>query len=286
MTLRSSFVTLIGAVALAGCSAAPAQDQVEDNGSSTTSDRATAILNAGVSAQLGGAKFLLDPLYDNHFGSLAEMDDALIEAIIAGVPPYEDVDAVLVSHAHGDHFSPEYFNRLMAAQSDVQIIAPEQAIADMREHELWQAGFAERITSIELRNGETSERISIAGSTVEAIRTPHAGWPERHADVHNVTYRVTGPSGTRIMHMGDADPAAQHFAANTRFFGRARTNLVVVPFWFFREDDVSILIDRTLNAQEAVGVHVPAQTPGWLAESEWRYFTRVGQEVEIAPAAN
>lgn len=279
--MRFSILPLSLSLMAAACSVPEPSAQVANE----AQDRVTAILNAGVRTQLGEAKFLFDPLYDNHFGSLAEMDDTLIEAIISGDAPYDNVDAVFVSHAHGDHFSPEYFNRLMAAQSGIQIIAPEQAVADMRAHELWDEGFAARITAIALSNGEAAQKFDVAGATVEAIRTPHAGWPERHSDVHNITFRVsaTRASGelVRVMHMGDADPAKQHFTMNAKFFCCARTNLVMVPFWFFREEDAGMLIDRTLNAQSAVGVHVPVQTPAWLADSEWKHFTAAGQKAEI-----
>ncbi len=287
MAYRAGLAAALGALALAGCSAAPASEAPA--GESSRVDAVTSILNAGVSANMGGAKFLFDPLYDNHFGSLAEMDEPLIEAIINGSAPYDNVDAVFVSHAHGDHFSAEYLNRMMAAQPGVQLIAPAQAEEAMRGHELWQDGFAERITSVTLSNGEAAERIEVAGAVVEALRTPHAGWPERHSEVHNITFRVSATNAAgapiRVMHMGDADPAAQHFTMNSRFFCCARTNVVMVPFWFFQQDQAGLLIDRTLNAERAIGVHVPVQTPAFLEGSDWTYFTKVGEEVSITPIA-
>ncbi len=283
MAYRAIIAAAFGALTLAGCSAAPASEvpTVESSGEGSV----TSILNAGVSARMGGAKFLFDPLYDNHFGSLAEMGEPLIEAIINGSAPYDNVDTVFVSHAHGDHFSAEYLNRMMAAQPGVQLIAPAQAEEAMQGHEMWQDDFAERITGVALSNGEAAERIEVAGVVVEALRTPHAGWPERHSEVHNITFRVSATNSVgapiRVMHMGDADPAAQHFTMNSKFFCCARTNLVMVPFWFFQQDDAGLLIDRTLNAEEAVGVHVPAETPAFLTSSEWDYFTKVGEELPI-----
>ncbi|MEP3050768.1 MAG: MBL fold metallo-hydrolase [Erythrobacter sp.] len=247
----------------------------------TEGDKAVAILNAGVRTELGEVKFLFDPIYDNHFGSLAEMTPSVTEAIVSGVAPYDAVDAVFVSHAHGDHFSAQHLNRLLAAQSGVQLIAPAQAIEAMQAHQLWQDGFADRVTSVTLENGADAMRFEIAGAQVEAIRTPHAGWPDRHAQVHNITFRISAPSGARVMHMGDADPAEEHFAPHSTFFANARTGLAFVPFWFLNEEDADHLFDQTLNVEQPVGVHVPVSTPGFLSDGKWEFFSGEGQEVAV-----
>ena len=85
------------------------------------------------------------------------------------------------------------------------------------------------------------------------------------------------------MHMGDADPDPQHFAAYQSFFADQRTGIVIVPFWFLGAEDAGALFDKTLNAQSAVGVHVPVKTPASLAGGEWEYFNTLGQQLPIPP---
>jgi L-ascorbate metabolism protein UlaG (beta-lactamase superfamily) len=245
-------------------------------------------------AQIGAVdyapvKILFDPLYDDHFGSLQQLPPELIEAIVSGAPPYDGVNAVFVSHAHGDHFSATHLTRMLASQPQIQLVAPGQAIDRMREDANWQPGFEDRVTAITLENGEAVQGIEVAGAYVEAFRSPHAGWPDRHAATHNITFRVSaanedGRASARIMHLGDADPAAEHFAALSEFLSAKRTGLAAVPFWFYGEDGLSAIIDQTLNAQSAVAVHVPVNAPGYLEAGERPYFSGVGDVLEI-PAA-
>lgn len=250
---------------------------------------ATSILNAGVSAQIGAPdaamKFLFDPLYDNHFGSLQQLDAALIERIVAGEAPYDGVAAVFVSHAHGDHFSARHITRMLAAQPELRLVAPAQAVERMRAVEEWNPTFAARITALSLDNGEQAASFEIGAAKVEAFRSPHSGWPDRHSDVHNLTFRVSAASGSqmahRVMHLGDADPGTEFYEPHAEFLSSARTGLALVPFWFFNEADAGALIDRTLNAEQAVGIHVPAQEPASLKETGARYFTGEGQTAEI-----
>ncbi|QUL37886.1 MBL fold metallo-hydrolase [Erythrobacter sp. JK5] len=272
---------------------AACDDAVESAGASTSTTHetgvATSILNAGVAVHLGKteapAKFLFDPLYDDHFGSLEPLDNALIERIVTGAPPYDNVAAVFVSHAHGDHFSATHLNRMLAAQPGLRLVAPAQAIEEMRRGEGWDPTFAVRIEAISLENGARAETFEIAGARIEAFRSPHAGYPDRHRDVHNITYRVTAAFGTRavhrVMHFGDADPGSAFLAPHADFLSRTRTGLAIVPFWFLSADDPQALIGTTLNAEAAVGMHVPVREPEWLEASGWEYFSGEGQTAAI-----
>lgn len=279
--MTRSLFAAFAALALAACSASSETPAAAPG--ATTGDRAVSILNAGVRAELGGGKFLFDPVYDNHFGTLAKMDPAVTERIVAGAPPYDHVDAVFVSHAHGDHFSAKHLLRLLAAQPEVQLVAPAQAVEQLRAAPGWREDYANRIVTVSLDNGGPAQRFEVAGATVEAIRTPHSGWPGRHADVANIAYRITGPDGARVMHLGDADAAEAHFAPYREVLDEARTQIAFVPFWFFAAPHPDELIDETLNAESAVGIHVPTKVPGSLKDSGRDYFTGEGQERAISP---
>ncbi|MBD2840882.1 MBL fold metallo-hydrolase [Erythrobacter rubeus] len=295
MKLRYHTTAFAAAISLASCTAEHAREEVGERSLpdqaplTEAGANATAILNAGVSANIGDpgdpVKFLFDPIYDNHFGSLQPLDMGLIDRIVSGAPPYDGVDAVFVSHAHGDHFSARHLNRLLGAQSEVRLVAPVQAVDMMREDDGWDPAFAARIDEISLGNGEQAPPLTIAGATIEAFRSPHNGWPDRHADVHNITYRVSASDaadGThRVMHLGDAGTSTEFFEPHSEFLSSSRTGLAIVPFWFLREDEIDSLIDRTLNAEAAAGMHVPVEEPGWLSDNGRPYFTEEGQSVPV-----
>lgn len=254
---------------------------------------ATAILNAGVMTTLGSRedgealppKFLFDPLYDDHFGSLEQLTSALIEAIVTGAPPYDGVTAVFVSHAHGDHFSASNLTRMMAMQDALIMVAPAQAIERMRADASWSAEFEPRVRSVELANGEAAKPFELAGAQIEAFRSPHNGWPESHSNVHNITFRVSLPVEDgligRVMHLGDADPASEHYMPHAEFLSSARTGLVMVPYWFYRAENADILMEATLNAESWVAMHVPVRVPDYLEQGSWPYFSEVGEELPV-----
>lgn len=272
---------VLAVFALSGCTATPESDTQ----TLSSENRVVSILNAGIRAEFGEAKFLFDPLYDNHFGSLEEMGPELIGRIIAGEAPYDGVDAVFVSHAHADHFSAEYLGRMLAAQVDLSLVAPTQAIEAMQVSPLWQDEFTARVVPIDLENGGVAQQFELAGAQIEAFRTPHAGWPDRHGDTHNITYRVSSKSGARIIHLGDADLVEEHFAPSAEMLATKRSNIAFVPYWSFSGAEFDSFIDETLHAQAAVGIHVPAEVPEALAQSGRDFFSHEGQERVISAEA-
>lgn len=294
MSVKFKITTgLLGCAAFvaASCSEAPPHAGLDRAADAPMAGTATSILNAGVMTEMGheqgaSVKFLFDPLYDDHFGSLQQLTPELIAAIVSGAAPYDGVDAVFVSHAHGDHFSARELTRLLVAQPQVQLIAPEQAIERMRADASWQPAFEGRIRAITLENGEVQQSFEVAGAQVEAFRSPHSGWPERHADTHNITYRVSVASGQgeaahRVMHLGDAGVAAEHYAALADFLAAKRSGLAMVPFWFYQEDNLPAIIDETLNAETSVAVHVPVSVPAYVMDGGQPYFSSVGEVLEI-----
>lgn len=285
-------IILAACLAMVGCS--DAAGEAAEAASTSNPNTATSILNAGVMAELGGGsadaapiKLLFDPLYDDHYGAFEVPDDELIEAIITGAPPYDGVSAVFVSHAHGDHFSESQLIAMLTQQPGLIMVAPAQALEQLREDAAWDEALAERVRTIELANGEASESFTIAGATIEAFRSPHSGWPDRHAQVHNITFRVSAPAASgqsvRVMHMGDADPAPEHYAALRAFLDAKRTSLALVPYWHYARADFDALLDQTFNAEAAAAMHVPIAAPSYLREGDWPYFDGAGQRAEIVP---
>jgi L-ascorbate metabolism protein UlaG (beta-lactamase superfamily) len=246
-----------------------------------TTGRATAILNEGVLVESGDVKVLFDPIYDQGFNTYADMGDDLKAQIVEGLAPYDNIDAIFVSHFHGDHFSAPNMVRLLAAQSKVKLFAPTAAVDAMRGDAGWDEKFAKRITTISLKMDGPSVRHEIDDILVEAVRVPHSGWPVRHKDVENIVFRVTLGGDTRVMHLGDAARKSEHFVPHVNFLQASRTGTAFVPYWILRPGQKDAFIDGVLNAEHAIGIHVPKITPPELKASGKDYFDTLGQTQPI-----
>jgi L-ascorbate metabolism protein UlaG (beta-lactamase superfamily) len=221
------------------------------------------LANAGVMVVRGDTRIMFDPLFRNDFGMYDLVPAEMEQAILEGLPPFDGIDAVFISHTHEDHFNPALMKQLLDKHGAVHFFAPAQAVA-----ELIAAGMetGPRVHSIELDNFDPPMRIEVGDLLVEAVRIPHGGWPGRHAHVENIAFRVTIDQATSVVHLGDADVDDEHFEKTAPYWNQAQPNLALPPYWFFLSPEGNRIVAERIDALHATGMHVPTEVPDDPAE--------------------
>jgi L-ascorbate metabolism protein UlaG (beta-lactamase superfamily) len=216
------------------------------------------LANEGVMVSQGDTKALFDPLFNNGFGQYQMVPDAVRAAIFAGEPPFDGIDAVFISHYHGDHFSAEDILRLLRSQDGFRLYAPAQAVAALRDIAGPDDGaLFDRITGLDIDYGDDPVSIDAGDLVIGAAHVPHAGWPTRRPEVQNLAFRVTfGDSGT-VLHLGDADSRLVHFESHDYYWEDRTIDVALPPFWFFGSDDGVEILENRLDVIDAIGIHVP-----------------------------
>ncbi len=236
--------------------------------------------NEGIMVSDGNTKLLFDPLYPRGFGIYQMVPGDMLAAIMAGTPPFDNVDAIFFSHMHPDHFSVEDAITYLEAHPETQLYAPEQAIVWMREETDPDSPIFSQVTGIALQRLETPVTISFDGIDIDAVRIPHAGWPGR-ADISNLVFRVTLRGGVTVMHMGDADPRDEHYAPHADHWTGKRTDTAFPPYWFFHTDDGNTILTTRINAEQSIGIHVPIDAPEELIASGADYLSTPGETRDL-----
>ena len=216
------------------------------------------IANEGVMVSDGETKILFDPLFPNTYGQYLLPTEEMKRAMFDGEAPFDDVDAIFISHYHGDHFSPEEIYELMEAQADIRLYAPNQAIVAMRAAASDSgASVFDRVNSVSL--GFNDSPVSFDGENlfVEAVRIPHSGWPMSMLDVENIAWRVTLDDNSTVLHLGDSDPNDDHFAIDADYWEQRAPNLALPPYWFLSTTAGRSILDNRIKPQRSVGIHVP-----------------------------
>ena len=220
------------------------------------------IANMGAMIERGETKIVFDPLFRNDYGTYDPVPVETEVALMAGLAPWDGIDAVFISHHHGDHFDPATILQLLKAQPAIELFGPEQAAAAIRELVTDPENpVLKRVHGLSLENGMTATDVVLGPLLVEAARIRHSGWPSYHADVENIVFRVTLDSETTVMHFGDADPADGHFAISPAHWEERHSHLALPPYWFFLSSEGRQILRDRIGADEVIGMHVPTKVP-------------------------
>lgn len=231
---------------------------------------ATYLGNAGVMAEVGDVKVLFDPIFHYSFSIYQLVPKDVYTAMMEGNPPFNDIDAIVISHAHGDHFDKADVRRFMLKHSQTLLFAPKQAVDEMRK--VGDVDFNDRIHAFELPFGSESQTIKVNDIEVSGVRIPHAGWPSRK-NIENIVFRVTIADKYTFMHMGDADADDQHYLPYKDHWQAQKTSINFPPYWFFMSAEGRDILYEIVNADEHIGVHVPVEVPKYLKNSGFKYFS-------------
>ena len=251
-----------------------------------TASRAHYLGNEGVMIEHGTTKILFDPLFRRDYDQYELVPPDMERALLAGAAPWDDIDAVFISHYHGDHFDPGLMLSYLRTHPAIELYAPAQAVAGLRD----VAGRNDddvfgRVHSLALDYGDAPVRTEMDGLLIEAVRIPHSGWPERRTDVENIAFRVTLDGVTTVTHLGDSDADLAHFDAG--HWDQRRSQLALPPYWFFRTPERRDTLIPRINADHSVGVHVPTEIAAEPSERPIELqgidlFTRPGETRDIA----
>lgn len=245
------------------------------------------LANEGLMVVQGETKVVFDPLFRNAYGQYRLLPKPMEEALFAGEPPFDGIDAIFISHHHGDHFSPADVLRLLKQQKDIRLFAPLQAVNGLRG----VAGVEDetvfdRVTAVYLAYKDTPVTLEMAGLKIEAIRIPHSGWPTSRLDVENISWRVTLNESATVLHMGDADPNDVHFERDAAYWDKRHVNMAFPPYWFFTSTYGPGVLENRIKPDHSVGIHVPVSIPKSpslrpLELRAYDLFTEPGEKREI-----
>ncbi len=254
----------------------------------TAAASAQYLANEGLMVMQGETKVLFDPLFRNGYGHYQLLPRPMEEALFAAAPPFDGIDAVFISHHHGDHFSPADILRLLKVQPGIHLYAPSQAVAGLREVASAQdEKLFERVTAVDLAYKDAPVTLKTEGLLIEAVRIPHSGWPTSRLDIENISWRVTLNETTTVLHMGDADPNDIHFERDAAYWDKTHVHMAFPPYWFFGSAGGREILKNRLKPGHSVGVHVPVSIPAdpALRPVELRghdLFTRPGESRVIS----
>lgn len=135
-----------------------------------------------------GKKVLIDAHH------LAVPED-IRKAIETARPPFDDVDLIVITHNHADHFDAGVLGRALEANPRAVVAASEQVVLDMSRAWAGYEAAKDRLVGFKPGRGERV-RVTLQGIGLEALNLPHG------TGAQNVGF-ILHLAGKKLLHTGD-----------------------------------------------------------------------------------
>lgn len=207
--------------------------------------------NAGVLLCINGKKILVDALHNRYTEVFSSVPDDLLYEIAHGEGEFREIDLIVFTHDHPDHYNREWTQEFLRNHPDTHMVSP---IGDFSR---------ENIIVLKAQE-ETHE---IRGIKLECVRLTHEG--EQFRDVVNYGYKFTvdgftatvlGDSGSENIPQvfGGADLALYNFPFFTVLRGKKmieklRPKRMIAYHLPYEEKDTNGYIRATLRSIERNG---------------------------------
>ena len=187
--------------------------------------------------------------------------------MMEGVPPYDGVDLMLISHPHGDHFHSELVIDYLKTFPDVQLVASEEVEDSLSGY----AGYQDiigQVVSIAYRPLE-EDLLQVGDITVRILHMPHSGYKTSPVAIQNLA-TVISMNKVNILHLGDVGFEEEVFEAFD--FQAMQIHLGLIPDWLLAYEEGAALIRRHLPVDYALAMHVSPKTANQIHQRVKGFF--------------
>jgi L-ascorbate metabolism protein UlaG (beta-lactamase superfamily) len=205
------------------------------------------VANSGMLVTIAGRRFLIDaPIRDGiaPYATSSPDERARLEGSLA---PYGDVDAILVTHWHEDHFSAEAVAAHLARNPRTLFISSQEVVDRLRT-------VAATVPASQLRAVTPApgavETLDVGDVPVRVLRIRHN--PSRRLPEQHLGFLI-GTTST-VLHVGDADPAANNFEL---LRGLPSVGVALLPFWYVSDDANRRFVAESIRPAAVVAMHLP-----------------------------
>jgi len=211
----------------------------------------TYVGNAGFLINIGDKKILIDALFKGFKGNY-ELPQDIQDKLTFAQAPFDNVDLILVTHAHGDHIDPDMVRQHLQNNSKAIFASTQQLVDALNDS-------TDRCFSFNPTK-EKSETKVIDDISIEAFYLPHGP----NSRIINIGFLIS-VNGITIFQTGDADFDQFAFEEFRSFeLPERKIDLAFIQHYYLRGDSLN-----TKFVQEAIGgnyifpIHYHFTTPSF-----------------------
>lgn len=210
--------------------------------------RVTYVGNEGFLLESDGKKVLIDALYRSGVSGYVVHQPDVRKRLERALPPFDNVDVVLATHFHADHFDPDAVGVHLISNRNALFVTTNQAAGQMSGYQAYRNIQARVMGVLPPEGGE--EVVEHNGVRIRALNLHHG----RTRPVENLGFLVE-IGERRFLHVGDTEITASELESLQ--LDKESIDFFMVPYWllFTAESDVNVV--STVKANTVLPMHLP-----------------------------
>lgn len=211
----------------------------------------TLLANEGILIHYNNTSILIDGIHVNEGGPFSGLSDQMLSDLINGKNIFKNIDFVLFTHCHQDHFNADYTKQFLMNNHVKGLIMPDrqtQKYSSLRQTGLVQADHM-ILLDIPLALKKQFQLTDDISLTV--FNSVHCG--EQYADIENFCYLINF-CGLQVFIIGDGDFRTEYFK---KMLNDAEIDIAFVNPLFINNKKGLEVINYAINPKYLVVYHIP-----------------------------
>jgi L-ascorbate metabolism protein UlaG (beta-lactamase superfamily) len=210
----------------------------------------TYIANEGVLISSGDKQVLIDGLHREYQRAYAFLPPLQRDKIENAQSPFDQIDLVLVSHRHLDHFHPESVGLHLQHNPNAVLVSSQQVVDEVANNFKDFQTIKARVTATTPAWKER-RAMKVADIDLEVLGIRHG--TGRHASIQNLGHLIK-LGGKKLLHVGDADTAIENFQdLNLDDEG---IDIAFIPYWFLVDEEGRKVLREHIKPKQIIAVHI------------------------------
>ncbi len=219
--------------------------------------KVTLLANAGIMIEYNKMKFLIDGIHENTKGIFSGFSSSELSELIQGtIPLYQNIDYLLFTHCHPDHFNADYTEKFLQKNHIRGIFLPDQPAGDFTSLRQLAKSRLNKLWLLDLPLGQKQKIQLTENITVKVFRTIHAG--RQFTEVKHYCYLLNF-KGKNLVTLADSNYDLDYF---TGLLGEEKITAAFVNPLHLHQARGREIINQALDPERLVIYHVPFTNDG------------------------
>ena len=210
----------------------------------------TYIANEGVLISSGDKQVLIDGLHREYQRAYAFLPPPQRDKIENAQSPFDQIDLILVSHRHLDHFHPESVGLYLQHNPKAVLVSSQQVVDEVANNFKEFQTIKSRVTAATPAWKER-RAMKVAEIDLEILGIRHG--TGRHASIQNLGHLVK-LGGKKLLHVGDADTAIENFQDLN--LDEEGIDIAFIPYWFLVDEEGRKVVREHIKPKQIIAVHI------------------------------